>query len=719
MADMSDVLNVLTSIENYLVDLPAKILLKADQIYIVNGLSDVSENLGIITAGEFRAGNRLDPGRLFSGMRMAYPPMVYDLGGTPTNWNLVGIEADVLQFGVRASDGKLVAGGGAVILDEGGITAVGGTIAGWTINTDHLLSPNTPGIEINSTGSIKTTNFVSGVTGVGWRINETGDVEFNNAVIRGELRTTVFTYQEIQAVSGTMGVFKSAGVLKTTTGTIPAVSGSTTLSIKDPEYGHTQLFSAGDILRIKDGIRDTWLSVDSVSDETTYYDYVCTVKSGTTGGTYTAGQAVVNYGADGQGFLLMEAIGTGAPYFSVRTTSAAPWTGSTNPEHVRMGNLDGNWGYSSAIYGSAIGKYATGVGNITIDPTNGVRIRVYDTTIMEFKSTGAFITNVLNMTGANAAIAIGATPPTAKDAGTGLWLSKDGLFSLASNVYQVKIDATDGSLYAGGGDIVLNANGLIFYGDIDWYDENSIFWRTRISTTYDLYGQLSFKIPDEHGVNGTLTVLNNNITTNDEAIIRLYSETKSHWAEVYLDNRYNNYSSLSLSVSTKFDRTELKLENTRVTLDVGNGSASTRVLYITDTYLRYYGELRAYRNTTDYTGYIFVPLTTPLTSTSWNGDDTKTVGTITIDTSSVFGAPAGIKAALIFFRAKWTSASTSSFMYVRPIGATRYTDIIYADNTSYQTSNATVPCDENGDFEFVVGGANATEVICEIWGYWL
>ena len=48
---MSDVLNVLTSIENYLVDLPAKIILRGNQIFVVNGLSDISESLGILTAG--------------------------------------------------------------------------------------------------------------------------------------------------------------------------------------------------------------------------------------------------------------------------------------------------------------------------------------------------------------------------------------------------------------------------------------------------------------------------------------------------------------------------------------------------------------------------------------------------------------------------------------------------------------------------------------------
>ena len=372
---MSDVLNVLTDIENYLIDLPAKIILRADQIFIVNGLSDVSENLGIVTAGEFRAGNRNEPGIFlrtgvagsgFSGMRMRYPAMSYDLDGVMTDWNLVGINDDILQFGVRASDGKLVAGGGAVILDEDGITAVGGTIAGWTINTDHLLSPNVPGIKIASTGSIETTNFIPGIGGVGWRITKDGDVEFNNAVIRGELRTTVFTYQEVQAVAGTMGVFPSAGVLLETTDMIPSISGSINIKIKDPEYAHAPLFGVDDILRIKDAFRDTWLKVTGVTDSTTYYTYVCTVLSGTTGTTYTTGQAVVSYGVSGDGFLLMEAVGTEAPYFSVRTHAGTPY-GAGNEEHVRLGNLNGTPGTSINVYGAYIGdatqylKYVNGV----------------------------------------------------------------------------------------------------------------------------------------------------------------------------------------------------------------------------------------------------------------------------------------------------------------------------------------------------------------------
>ena len=130
-----------------------------------------------------------------------------------------------------------------------------------------------------------------------------------------------------------------------------------------------------------------------------------------------------------------------------------------------------------------------------------------------------------------------------------------------------------------------------------------------------------------------------------------------------------------------------------------------------------YDEIQALR--TIQLGISFIPLATPLTSTSWDGNDTKNVGTTTIDTSVIFGAPAGIKAASIFFRAKWGSATVSSYMYVRPVGGTRYAGIVYAYTTAHQAESCIVPCDADGDFEFVVGNANAGEVMCEIHGYWI
>lgn len=57
-----------------------------------------------------------------------------------------------------------------------------GKIAGWTISP-HKLSANN--IEINSDGSIQTSDFTAG--GLGWQILKSGKVYFNQATIRGTI----------------------------------------------------------------------------------------------------------------------------------------------------------------------------------------------------------------------------------------------------------------------------------------------------------------------------------------------------------------------------------------------------------------------------------------------------------------------------------------------------------------------------------------------------
>jgi hypothetical protein len=117
MATLEEIQQILTRIE---ADLPALIQrsqISPKQVVIVNGLSDLSERLGLVQAGEFRSGNGLEPGFGFSGTRMGYPPFSY----SGELWNIVGIENDVIQVGIRASDGKLLFGGGNGFLDQFGV----------------------------------------------------------------------------------------------------------------------------------------------------------------------------------------------------------------------------------------------------------------------------------------------------------------------------------------------------------------------------------------------------------------------------------------------------------------------------------------------------------------------------------------------------------------------------------------------------------------------
>jgi len=114
---LDQVLEVLLDTNRLLDALPQRLLIAAGQIR-VGGLSDIDANLGLVTAGEFRAGNGRGPGTGFSGVRIAWPGMTYN----SALWHIAGVSADVLQFGLRATDGVAVFGAGVVTMDVGGIT---------------------------------------------------------------------------------------------------------------------------------------------------------------------------------------------------------------------------------------------------------------------------------------------------------------------------------------------------------------------------------------------------------------------------------------------------------------------------------------------------------------------------------------------------------------------------------------------------------------------
>lgn len=78
-----------------------------------------SGNLGLCTAGEFRAGNGGAPGVDFTGVRMYYDPVNH-------TGAIEGQNAGTKQFYLD-TDGKAYAGAGDVRLDSGGLTFVEGT----------------------------------------------------------------------------------------------------------------------------------------------------------------------------------------------------------------------------------------------------------------------------------------------------------------------------------------------------------------------------------------------------------------------------------------------------------------------------------------------------------------------------------------------------------------------------------------------------------------
>lgn len=122
----------------------------------------------------------------------------------------------------------------------------------------------------------------------------------------------------------------------------------------------------------------------------------------------------------------------------------------------------------------------------------------------------------------------------------------------------------------------------------------------------------------------------------------------------------------------------------------------------------------------------FVALTTPLTSTSWDGDAYSTTAKTLIDLSSVFGAPAGIKG--IFVRLVARDSGSSAGYCQLGLSPNSTADSVAIQcylqgvaNDVYVSANGIVPCDANGDiyYQIVASGTGTLDAFIEIWGYWL
>jgi len=121
----------------------------------------------------------------------------------------------------------------------------------------------------------------------------------------------------------------------------------------------------------------------------------------------------------------------------------------------------------------------------------------------------------------------------------------------------------------------------------------------------------------------------------------------------------------------------------------------------------------------------FVPLTTPLTSTDFDGDSFSTTAKTKIDLSVKFGVPAGIKAVLLYYGIKDSASETSNcYIAFSPNDVSEdYAALlkIYGLNNDVQyTNSAIVPCDANGDiyYRILASGAGTLDAWMKIWGYY-
>ena len=296
---------------------------------------------------------------------------------------------------------------------------------------------------------------------------------------------------------------------------------------------------------------------------------------------------------------------------------------------------------------------------------------------------------------------------------------------------------TDGKLKAGGGVVVLDSNGIKInatttgvYGVIKWYDGSNNN-RAQISSylgSGDAHlklicegdGSAAGVIRQQVGLSGigigttiTLDLTTSGLYLSGVDGVPILSVTGSIYTSG--DVRFNN---------------DIGAIYFGATNDVKLYRGWTNCLAIDDLFFSYsdiavVGNFQTYKNSTFYAGYLFMPLTTPLASTSWDGDLRSTIGKTLIDLSAVFGIPAGVKAILVTVALNDTASSGGDYWFMlspnNTSGQGINTRLSKCPNSAYHNETHVVPCNANGDvyYQINASGTNTMQVYLEIWGYWI
>lgn len=198
----------------------------------------------------------------------------------------------------------------------------------------------------------------------------------------------------------------------------------------------------------------------------TEYSYTVTRNlDGSGANAWYAGDALFNTGQAGNGFIDL---------YSLRGVKSASQAGPTIVGNVRnsatyndwseawaIGNLNGLYGYGTNTVGVGLGKYASGQPNIVIDPTNGVRLRQYNTDMIVLDPAGnSYFAGVMTI-GESGEIRQGTGTLGSNFTGLRLWRESNvgRIGGYYNNVPQWYGD-TVGNFMAGAGYVLLNANGI-------------------------------------------------------------------------------------------------------------------------------------------------------------------------------------------------------------------------------------------------------------------
>jgi hypothetical protein len=265
----------------------------------------------------------------------------------------------------------------------GVVTATSGTIGGWTLGattlstTGLVLDAGNKKITLGASNEITidgtnkkivSSNYQTGTSG--FYIDSTL-VEAENIIARGTLRGSTFAYDTVSAIGGQLRV-SNADTL---------ASDTTALDASTFTFKGDTTFAVNDILLARNntgsGNVEEYIRVTNIASAPTYTvtrdikgdfapDSNPIWKAGTTFVKMGKSDGVSTYSG---GWLNLIGEGTNAPYYSVFSRNGVAYNAYV--EAMRMGNLNGFLGYSSDLFGIAIGDTTN---YFKYDPTNGLRV---------------------------------------------------------------------------------------------------------------------------------------------------------------------------------------------------------------------------------------------------------------------------------------------------------------------------------------------------------
>ena len=171
-----------------------------------------------------------------------------------------------------------------------------------------------------------------------------------------ELDTIIFAENTASLVGGWLIIGKNQG-------SIPSFVDSADTTI---DFGKTMIVGGSVVLR--SSLQVEYIGTGSLASGSTVYNVVRDL-DGSGANDWVEGSVFLVLGESGDGRIELNAYDT--PRIQLIQQGE---TYNQQKEIIRIGDLNGNWNYSSEEWGVAIGSYGSGSGNVTIDSINGVRI---------------------------------------------------------------------------------------------------------------------------------------------------------------------------------------------------------------------------------------------------------------------------------------------------------------------------------------------------------